>query len=167
MYLIDQGIEYAVSRLREAGKLSNTVIMIVGMNPRMDDVSMTSANRLSHYRTPLFLYGRNTNQTVNEVMGPADVIPTLISYFSFELDNYYLGTSAFAPGQNVVYFRDGSWISTAGTYDSLSQRFTISNIIYQTEFLGGYVDLTTQRIIERQRIATIILERNYFNQEAI
>ena len=167
MYLIDQGIEYAVSRLREAGKLSNTVIMIVGMNPRMDDVSMTSANRLSHYRTPLFLYGRNTNQTVNEVMGPADVIPTLISYFSFKLDNYYLGTSAFAPGQNVVYFRDGSWISTAGTYDSLSQRFTISNIIYQTEFLGGYVDLTTQRIIERQRIATIILERNYFNQEAI
>ncbi len=167
MYLIDQGIEYAVSRLREAGKLSNTVIMIVGMNPRMDDVSMTSVNRLSHYRTPLFLYGRNTNQTVNEVMGSADVIPTLISYFEFKSDNYYLGTSAFAPGQNVVYFRDGSWISSAGTYDSLSQRFTISDIIYQTEFLGGYVDMTTQRIIERQRIATIILERNYFNQEAI
>jgi hypothetical protein len=100
-------------------------------------------------------------------MGPVDVIPTLISYFAFRQDNYYLGTSVFAPGQNVVYFRDGSWISRAGYYDALSQRFIVSDVIYQTESLGGYVDLTTQRVIERQRIATIILERNYFNQEAI
>jgi hypothetical protein len=167
MHLIDQGIEYAVNQLRDAGKLSNTVIMIVGMNPRMDDVSMTSKSRLSNYRTPFFLYGTNTDQTVNEVMGPVDVIPTLISYFAFRQDNYYLGTSVFAPGQNVVYFRDGSWISRAGYYDALSQRFIVSDVIYQTEFLSGYVDLTTQRVIERQRIATIILERNYFNQEAI
>lgn len=167
MHLIDQGIEYTVNQLREAGKLSNTVIMIVGMNPRMDDVSITSENRLSHYRTPFFLYGQNTDQVVSEVMGSADVIPTLISYFAFKQDNYYLGTSVFAPGQNVVNFRDGSWVSTAGYYDSLSQRFMIADAIYQTESLGGYVDLTTQRIIERQRIAAIILDRNYFNQEAI
>lgn len=167
MYLIDQGIEYAVNQLKEAGKLSNTVIMIVGMNPRMDDLSITSQTRLAQYKTPFLIYGRNTNQTVNEVMGPADVIPTLISYFGFKQDNYYLGTSVYAPGQNVVYFRDGSWVSQVGYYDSLSQRFIISDVIYQTDFLGGYVDLTTQRVIERQRIAAIILERNYFNQEAI
>lgn len=167
MHLIDQGIQYAVDQLRAEGILTNTVIMIVGINPRMDDVSMTSMNRLSHYRTPFFLVGRNTDQTVIEVMGSADVIPTLISYFAFKQENYYLGTSVFAPGQNVVYFRDGSWVSSAGFYDSLSQRFVISNSIYQTESLGGYVNLTTQRVIERQRIAAIILERNYFNQEAI
>ncbi len=167
MYMVDQSIRYAVQQLRDSGKLSNTVIMIVGVNPRMDDVSITSTNRLAEYRTPLFLYGNNTNQVVNEVMGPADVIPTLISYFAFKQDNYYLGTSAFHSGQNVVYFRDGSWVSSAGYYDALSQRFVISNPIYQTEFLGGYVNLTTQRIIERQRIAAIILERNYFAQEVI
>lgn len=167
MHLIDQGIEYAVNELREAGKLANTVIMVVGMNPRMDDVSMTANNRLAQYRTPFFLYGKNTDQTVNEVMGPTDVIPTLISYFAFRQDNYYIGTSVFAPGQNVVYFRDGSWVSSAGYYDSLSQRFSISDVMYQTNSLSGYVNLTTQRVVERQRIATIILDRNYFNQEAI
>jgi hypothetical protein len=167
MHLIDQGIENAVKRLRENGKLSNTVIIIVGMNPRMDDVSMTAENRLAQYRTPFFIYGRGADQTVNEVMGPADVIPTLISYFSFKPDNYYLGTSAFAPGQNVVYFRDGSWVSTAGFYDALSQQFIISDVLYQTESLSGYVNLTMQRVIERQRIARVILERNYFAQEVV
>jgi len=167
MHLIDQGIEYAVNRLRERGKLSNTVIMIVGMNPRMDEFSMTAEYRLSQYRTPFFLYGKGADQTVNEVMGPMDVIPTLISYFAFKPENNYLGTSVFAPGQNVVHFRDGSWISRVGSYDALSQQFHVSDPIYQTEFLPGYVDLTTRRVLKRQRIASIILERDYFAQEVV
>lgn len=167
MHLIDQGIQYVVNQLDKEEKLSDTVIMIVGMNPRMDDVSITSQNRLSHYRTPFLIYGENTDQTVNEVMGPTDVIPTLISYFEFKKENQYLGTSVFASGQNVVYFRDGSWVSSAGYYDSLAQRFFITNPIYQTQFLVGYVNLTTQRVIELQRIAAIMLERDYFSQEAI
>jgi hypothetical protein len=167
MHLIDQGIEYAVNRLRERGKLSNTVIMIVGMNPRMDELSITADFRLSQYRTPFFIYGRGADQTVNEVMGPVDVIPTLMSYFAFKPENNYLGVSAFAPGQNVVHFRDGSWISRAGSYDALSQRFHVSDPLYQTDFLPGYVDLTTRRVLERQRIASIILERDYFAQEVV
>jgi len=167
MRLIDQGIERAVQVLRENDQLNNTLIMVIGTNPRLNEDPIASNDRLSNYRTPFFIWANGSEQDVQQVMGPSDVIPSLMSFFGFRPDNHYIGRSVFAAGQNVVHFRDGSWISNAGYYDAHVQRFVITDPIYRTPYLDGYVEMTTERIQERQRIATLLLDRNYFAQEAI
>lgn len=167
MHHVDVAIEKAVDYLKANEMWENTVIMVVGMNPSLVDVNVTSSNRIANYNTPFFLYGKGTNQDIDQVMGPTDVIPSLMSMFAFKPDNYYLGRSVFSAGQNTISFRDGSWISNAGYYDSHMQRFVISDPIYRTDFLGTYIDMTTERMQERMRIGRLILERNFYAQEAI
>jgi len=164
---VDVAIERAVRFLEDNNQMNDTVIMVVGMNPRMDDVEITASNRIAKYNTPFFIHHRGANQEINKIVGPSDVIPTVMSLFAFPRENNYVGYSAFAAGQNTIQLRDGSWISEAGYYDAHLQQFVISDPIYRTEFLGGYIDNTTKRMQDRQRIARLILERNYFAQEAI
>lgn len=164
---VDLAIERAVRYLEEKNQMDKTVILVVGINPRMEEVDITASNRIAKYNTPFFIYHGDANQEIDKIIGPSDVIPTIMSLFAFSRDNYYMGYSAFASGQNTVRFRDGSWISEAGYYDAHLQRFIISDPIYRTDFLGGYIDNTTKRMQDRQRIARLILERNYFAQEAI
>jgi len=167
MYHVDEAIETAVEYLKQTNQWNDTVVIIVGTNPTMEHIDILSSNRIAQYNTPFFIHHGDANQDVDKVMGSSDVIPTIMSYFAFPRENYYVGYSAFASHQNVVGFRDGSWISEAGYYDAHTQRFIISDPIYRTDFLGGYIDMTTKRMQERQRIARLILERNFFAQEAI
>jgi phosphoglycerol transferase MdoB-like AlkP superfamily enzyme len=164
---VDLAIKRAVDYLKRNDMWDNTVIMVVGMNPSLVDVDVTATNRIANYNTPFFIHGKGANQDIDQVMGPTDVIPSLMSMFAFKPDNYYLGRSVFSAGQNTVTFRDGSWVSNAGYYDANMQRFVISDPIYRTDFLGTYIDMTTQRMQERKRIGRLILERNYFAQEVI
>jgi len=164
---VDLAIERAVRYLEQNNQMDKTVILVLGMNPRMEDVDVTASNRIAKYNTPFFIHHGEANQEIDKIIGPSDIIPTIMSLFAFPRDNYYVGYSAFASGQNTVGFRDGSWISEAGYYDAHLQRFVISDPIYRTDFLGVYIDNTTKRMQDRQRIAKLILERNYFAQEAI
>lgn len=167
MALIDQAILDVYLTLDREGYLENTVIMVVGHNPRLDNLDVSAPGRLFFYRVPMFIWSNGVQRTESETMGAIDVIPTLMSYFRFDPENNYLGTNIFAPGQNVVGFVDGSWVSNAGYYDSYTQRFVIRDQTFDTPFLSNYVDSTTQRLRDRYRIARLILERNYFGQESV
>jgi hypothetical protein len=115
----------------------------------------------------MFIWSTDVQQTESETMGAIDVLPTLMSYFRFDPENNYIGTNIYAPGENVVGFVDGSWVSNAGYYDSSTQQFVIRNQSSDMTSLSSYVDSTTQRLKDRYRIARLILERNYFGQESV
>lgn len=167
MALIDQAILDVYLTLDREGYLDNTVIMVVGHNPRLTNLEVSAPGRLFFYRVPMFIWSNGEQRTESETMGAIDVIPTIMSFFRFDPDNNYVGTNIFAPGQNVVGFVDGSWVSNAGYYDSYTQRFVIRDQTFDTPFLSNYVDSTTQRLRDRYRIARLILERNYFGQESV
>jgi hypothetical protein len=167
MALIDQAILDVYLTLDREGYLENTVIMIVGHNPRLNNLDVSAPGRLFFYRVPMFIWSNGVQRTETETMGAIDVIPTLMSFFRFDPDNNYIGTNIFAPGQNIVGFVDGSWVSNAGYYDSYTKRFVIRDQTFDTPFLSNYVDSTTQRLKDRYRIARLILERNYFGQESV
>lgn len=167
MALIDQAILDVYLTLDREGYLENTVIMVVGHNPRLDYIDVSAPGRLFFYRVPFFIWSNGVQRTESETMGAIDVIPTIMSYFRFDPNNNYIGTNIFAPGQNVVGFVDGSWVSNAGYYDSYTQRFVIRDQTFDTPFLSNYVTSTTERLRERYRIARLILERNFFGQESV
>lgn len=167
MSMIDQAILDVYLTLDREGYLENTVIMVVGHNPRLDYIDVSAPGRLFFYRVPFFIWSNGVQRTETETMGAIDVIPTIMSYFRFDPDNNYIGTNIFAPGQNVVGFVDGSWVSNAGYYDSYTQRFVIKDQTFDTPFLSNYVTSTTERLRERYRIACLILERNFFGQESV
>jgi len=167
MALIDKAILDVYATLDQEGYLDNTVIMVVGHNPRLDNLDVSAPGRLFFYRVPMFIWSTDVQQTESETMGAIDVLPTLMSYFRFDPENNYIGTNIYAPGENVVGFVDGSWVSNAGYYDSSTQQFVIRNQSSDMTSLSSYVDSTTQRLKDRYRIARLILERNYFGQESV
>ncbi|XMB86422.1 sulfatase-like hydrolase/transferase [Mycoplasmatota bacterium WC44] len=169
----DSALEYLLMNLRITNRINNTAIVIYGTHSpitmfeeNLQELSNIDRGELNKFRAPLIIWTPSIDHNVvEEHIGPVDILPTLANMFGLSANyNNYIGVDIFSNGNNVVYFRNRSWVSNAGEYNSVTQKFVIRNEKYMTDFLKSYIKNTNEMIEEKFTYSRIILERNYFVQ---
>ena len=74
------------------------------------------------------------NETVSAPTSSIDVLPTLLNLFGIEYDSRALcGKDAFAQGERIVFFSDGSFKTDLYRYDANSKNSTNIDPEYMTK----------------------------------
>ncbi|XMB67849.1 sulfatase-like hydrolase/transferase [Mycoplasmatota bacterium zrk1] len=173
---LDDALSYLLVELTKSNRINNTVIAIYGDHFPMsiseeEILSVTTSNRkgLDLYRTPLIVWTPGMKpEIIREHMAAIDITPTLANLFGHKTDyTSYIGTDIFTQGNNVVFFRNRSWVSEVGEYNSITQFFSVYDEKYITDYLLDYVRRNNKMIEEKFTYSRILLDRNYFVQTKI
>ena len=170
---VDNAINYVISELASAGKLNNTVIVIISTGTpeylSSDFIREESINRTSYMleRAPFIIWDGSEASVVDEPIGNINFTPTLANMFSFSGLHHYIGDDVFKNGNNVVAYNNRSWISNAGFYNSIQQEFIIADPIFITDYLDEFIYVTNGKVYNDFAYSRVILEKNYFIQSNI
>lgn len=166
--VVDKGINRVVESVAISGKLDKTVFIIASTGHvdyfEDDYIRENSFARQGLYinRVPFVIWDGSTDETISEPMAPVNIPATLANMFDFRGEPKYIAPDVFARGSNVVSFNNRSWISEAGFYNANTQKFTVVDEAYLTDYLDEYILLTNKTIYDRYLYSRIILENNYF-----
>lgn len=149
----DEALGQLLDELEEEGLLDDTVIVLYGdhdakikksqydryynYDPETDDVlSEDDPNyvEFSKYdyelnrKVPFIIWTKDNqmHETVSEVMGMYDAMPTLGNMFGFE-SKYALGHDIFSVNENIVVFPNGNWVTNKMYYDSQADEGVLIN----------------------------------------
>lgn len=167
---IDMALDYIITSLASTNRLGNTVIMVVsGGRPMYINEETIRANvdgrgEFAINRLPMMIWDGYEEGVISEHMGSVNITPTLANMFRFRGTPLYVADDVFASGNNVVTFENQSWVSNAGYYDALHQKFYISDPIFNTEFLDEYIKNVNTNLYVNRTYSRIILDKNYFIQ---
>lgn len=146
VHYADEAIGDLITELDELGMLDNTVIVIYGdhdaklkqseykrfyENEHIDEVLIDPSKKINDVNDYTYEINRNVpfiiwskdikdtkySQTVDEVMGMIDVMPTLGNMFGV-YNEYALGHDIFSVSDNVVVFPSGNWITNKLYYNT-------------------------------------------------
>lgn len=146
VHYADEAIGDLINEMDELGMLDNTVIVIYGdhdaklkqseykrfyENEHIDEVLIDPSKKINDVNDYTYEINRNVpfiiwskdikdtkySQTVEEVMGMIDVMPTLGNMFGV-YNEYALGHDIFSVDENVVVFPSGNWITNKLYYNT-------------------------------------------------
>lgn len=110
----DQGLAKLLEEMKLAGKLPNTVFVIVGdhypyvLNEEVMMENYNIENKLDLYKTPFIIWdGTQKNQEIDTIISSESVLPTLANMFNLDL-SYSYGRDAFVPRENTLDVEWGS-----------------------------------------------------------
>lgn len=171
----DKAVEKIVTKLENAGKLDDTVILISGdhypYGLTEDEIKELSPYNMDGYlnytfekfHMPLIIYNGNTiqNVEVEKYASSLDILPTMLNLFGVEYDSRLLmGKDIFSDSEQFVIFSDRSFITEKGKYDSLTNTFTSFNSEKVNE---EYIKKIKNKIYLKYRISRLILESDYYS----
>ena len=166
VHYADEAIGDLITELDELGMLDNTVIVIYGdhdaklkqseykrfyENEHIDEVLIDPSKKINDVNDYTYEINRNVpfiiwskdikdtkySQTVDEVMGMIDGMPTLGNMFGV-YNEYALGHDIFSVSDNVVVFPSGNWITNKLYYNtSKGDQYPL---LLDTPISDGYVD---------------------------
>ena len=166
---LDKALEDLINRLDEAGKLSNTVIALVGDHyPYF--LSASEVNEMSDYKKDSvveinhsnFILWNSKMKTVNidKVGSQIDVLPTLYNLFKVEYDSrIIIGKDILSPEPGLAMFANRSWVSDYGTYFASSGNFIPNEGV---EIPEDYVAMMNNKVSNRINMSKLILTENYY-----
>lgn len=147
---LDKALELLINKLDEAGKLDDTVIVMLADHYPYA-LSLNEVNEISSYeRDSLFEINHNSlvlwnnkmeTKKIDKVGMPIDVIPTIYNLFGIDYDSRLLaGTDLFSEKEGLVILGNRSWITNKGRYNSIDNT-TIGDI--SSEYIE-YINNTIQ-----------------------
>ena len=151
VHYADEAIGELIQELDENGLLDNTIIVIYGdhdaklkqseykrfyENEHIDEVLIDPSKKINDVNDYTYEINRNVpfiiwskdikdtkySQTVDEVMGMIDVMPTLGNMLGVH-NKYALGHDIFSVDENVVVFPSGNWITNKIYYNTSKNDF--------------------------------------------
>ncbi len=166
----DNSLGILINKLKEAGKLDDTVIVMYGdhypyglKNKDISDVLTYDLEDYEVERTPMVIYNSKIkSEVVEKYSSYINLTPTLANLFNLDYDpRYYMGTDVFSDDYlNVVAFADGSWKNGDVYYDASS-----GTVKYYTDKLYNTDELIkiNNIITNRMQISEAIIRNDYFN----
>ena len=142
---IDKALELLLNKLEEAGKLDNTIIVLLADHYPYE-LDLNSINSLSTYERDSIV-GVNKNNLIiwnskmedkhiDKVCMSVDVLPTVYNLFGIEYDSrLYTGRDILSDSLGIAIMRNHSWVTDKGTYYASSGKFEGSN-----DLPDGYID---------------------------
>jgi len=160
-----------LNELKENDNLEETVIVIANDHHPYGLAPTWAGNDNTDYLSEL--YGKkaisladkekgvfiiyNTKQTPENVTVPVcsfDVMPTLLNMFGIEFDSRLLcGKDAFTPGERLIPFSDGSFVSEKGYFNPRTHNIGDQN----------YVDEIKNKILLQKRYSLSARKNGYFS----
>ena len=169
---LDRALESLINKLKNSGKLDNTVIALVGDHYPYA-LSLNNINEISDYeRDNLFLINKSNfilwnnkmdKVNVDKVGSQIDVLPTIYNLFGIEYDSrLIIGKDILSDSEGLSIFNNLSWISDKGIYNSISGEYIgdgddeyvnnmnniVSNRVSMSKYLikYNYYDLVTKKV---------------------
>lgn len=165
---LDHALERILRELEAAGKLDNTVIVLLADHYPYE-LDLASINSLSTYEREETITVNHNNliiwnskledMHITKPCMSSDVLPTVYNLFGIDYDSrLFTGRDILSDSFGVAIMRDHSWITDKGMYYSKS-----GNFVGDAELPEGYIDNVNTLVNNRLNIAKLIVETNYYN----
>ncbi len=167
---LDKAVGELLSRLEQAGKLEDTVIVISGdhypYGLTLGEINELSTferdDKFEKFRMPFLIWSGSMKGPikVEKIGSSLDVLPTVLNLFGAEFDSKLLmGRDILSDSDPIVIFSDRSFITDKGRYNSLTEQFTPNEGVTVEE---GYVDKINTIIYKKYQMSRLILENDYY-----
>ena len=167
---LDKAVGELLSRLEQAGKLEDTVIVISGdhypYGLTLGEINELSTferdDKFEKFRMPFLIWSGSMKGPikVEKIGSSLDVLPTVLNLFGAEFDSRLLmGRDILSDSDPIVIFSDRSFITDKGRYNSLTEQFTPNEGVTIEE---GYVDKINTIIYKKYQMSRLILENDYY-----
>ena len=166
---LDKALERLINELENAGKLDNTVIVLLADHYPYS-LDLKSINSLSSYEREetvtvnhnnLIIWNKNLEDMhIEKACMSSDVLPTVYNLFGIEYDSrLFTGRDILSDSFGIAIMRNHSWITDKGIYYANTKKF-VGNL---EELPEGYIDNINTLVNNRLNIAKLIVENNYYN----
>ena len=165
---LDRALERLLNELETAGKLDNTVIVLLADHYPYG-LDLNSINSLSSYEREETVTVNHNNliiwnsqledQHIEKVCMSSDVLPTVYNLFGVEYDSrLFTGRDILSDSFGIAIMRNHSWVTDKGIYYTGSGNFTGN----KEELPEGYIDSINTLVNNRLNIAKLIVETDYY-----
>ena len=167
---LDKAVGKLLSKLEQAGKLEDTVIVISGDHypygltlSEMNEISTYERDdKFEKYHMPFLIWSGSMKEPikVEKVGSSLDVLPTVLNLFGVEYDSRLLmGKDILSDTPNIAIFSDRSFITDKGKYNAVKEEFFPNEGIEVEE---DYVDNINAIIYKKFQMSRLILEKDYY-----
>lgn len=165
---LDHALETLMKKLEEAGKLDDTVFVLLADHFPYN-LSIENINILSSYERDSLIEANSNNLIIyNSKMKSVkipkvgmsiDVLPTVLNLFGIKYDSrVIMGKDILSTNEGIAIFKDKSWVTNKGTYYASTGKFVAKS----DEIPEGYVDKINQIVSNRVAISRMIVDNNYY-----
>lgn len=168
---LDQALELLIQKLDEAGRLSDTVIALVGdhypYELTIDEINEVSTyekdSRVEVNRSNFILWNSEMDTVkIDKVGSQLDVIPTIYNAFGISYDSrLFIGKDILSTEGGLAMFGDRSWVTDKGTYFAGSRKFVSKDDV---EVEDDYVNTINQIVNNKITMSKLIIENNYYKK---
>ncbi len=163
---LDRALEYLITELEKAGKLDNTIIVLMADHYPYK-LDLKTINSMSSYtrdsvvevnHNNLILWNSTMEDIhIDKVCMSSDVLPTVYNLFGVEYDSrLFTGQDILSPEEGLAVFSNRSWRTDAGTYFTSGSKF-VGEVPYE-----GYVANINNVIKNRLNVAKLIVKNDYY-----
>lgn len=167
---LDKALERLLDELEKAGKLDNTVIVLLADHYPYK-LDLNSINSLSDYErdeivevnhNSLILWNSKMAEThIEKPCMSSDVIPTVFNLFGIEYDSrLFTGRDILSDSFGIAIMRNHSWVTDQGTYFAATKKFVPRE--GKEEVDEEYINNINTLVNNRLNIAKLILETDYY-----
>ena len=166
----DLAMENLLNKLKESGKLDDTVIVVSSdhspyylTNQQVNiRSSIDRTNNFDRNRGSLIIYNSSlkNKDVINKYAMNIDVLPTMLNMLGLEYDSrIIIGKDIMATNNDgLVIFPNRSWINGMGSYDSTTSKFNpfVDNIDQK------YVDKVTKDVNDKFQVSVNMQYNDYY-----
>lgn len=165
---LDRAIESLINKLKEKGKLDDTVIVIspdhypYGLKTsELNEISNTDrSDKFEMFHTSLILYNSEIeeNVKVTKCVSSIDVLPTIYNLFGIKYDSRLLmGRDALSDAEGLVILSDRSFINEFGSYNSITGKYTK----FKENVSNDHIEKLNHEVYQRFTMSSLLLyEKN-------
>jgi len=168
---LDRALETLINKLKEAGKLDNTVIALVGDHYPYY-LSIDEVNEIASYKKDSvvevnksnFILWNSEMETINvdKVGSQIDVLPTIYNLFGVKYDSrLIIGKDILSTEPGLAIFGNRSWVSDKGTYFAKSGKFVSKN---NETVSNNYITYMNSLVGNRMIMSKNILTNDYYKK---
>ena len=165
---LDQALKVLVDKLEEAGKLDDTVFVLLADHYPYN-MTLENINKISTYQRDSLIEVNSNNLIIyNSKMKPVkvskvgmsiDVIPTVFNLFGIEYDSrIIMGKDILSTSPGVAIFKNKSWVSDLGTYYAANGKFVAKVDDVPSDYVKNMNGLVNNRVA----ISRMIVQNNYY-----
>lgn len=168
--VFDNALGLLIERLKDAGELENTVIVMYGdhypyglSKSNLKKVLDYDLNDYEAERTPFVIYNPELEpQKFTEYTSYMNIVPTVANLFNLNHDpRLYMGTDLLSDSyESLVVFADGSWKNEIAYYNA-----STGNIKYYTdiEYSVEKIQEINEEVTLKMKMSNLAIKNNYFN----
>ena len=165
---LDRAMELLMNKLEEAGKLDDTVIVLLADHfPYNLDIN--DINTLSTYKRDVLIEANSNNLiiynskmknvVVDKVGMSIDVLPTVLNLFGMEYDSrIIMGKDILSTSTGIAIFKDKSWVTDKGTYYASNGKFIGEDVSDE------YINNINNIVNNRTAISRMIVANDYYRK---